>query len=175
MSGWGNPHSAEPPTDLERFRVLDEQITHAKAEQAERNRKLIATLPAAVEAHAAKMRERAELEKHFPWITNGRRHPNDLGRVHRLMVELIGYDFRGPSNEIEHCRPRQVAMWLMREILGASYPSIARYYLKNHTTVIHSVQRVSALRRTNAEAKRETDELLAEIRTALKSSASGTN
>jgi hypothetical protein len=171
---WGNPHELEPKTDPERFRYLDDQIAREKAAHA-RNQKLRTAIDPAIEAHAAKMRERAELRKRFPWITNGKGHPNDLGRVHRLLVDIIGYDFRTRSNEPEYCRPRQVAMWLMREILGASYPAIARYYLKDSTTVLHSVRRVDAKRRTNAQAKHETDELLSEIQKTITATVSDTN
>jgi hypothetical protein len=168
--GWGDPHQLDPKIETDRFRYLDQQIASEKACK----QPLVATLSPRVQRHAAEMRAKAELKRRFPWLTNGKGRPTDLGRIHRLMVDLIGYDFRSPSNEPEHCRPRQVAMWLMRQILSASYPAIARFYLKDSSTVLHSVRRVDAKRRTNAQAKSETDELLREIRNTI-NSVSDTN
>lgn len=42
-------------------------------------------------------------------------------------------------------RPRQVAMYLARELTPCSYPEIARYFDRDHTTVIHAVHMVERL------------------------------
>ena len=42
--------------------------------------------------------------------------------------------------------PRQIAMWLARELTGASQPKIGIYFDRDHTTVIHAVRSV-AIRR----------------------------
>jgi hypothetical protein len=44
--------------------------------------------------------------------------------------------WRGPQNEVEK---RQIAMFLAREVVGASYPEIGRCFGgKDHTTVLHA-------------------------------------
>ncbi len=40
-------------------------------------------------------------------------------------------------------RPRQVAMYLMRELTGNSYPQIGRFWCMDHTTVLHAHRIVS--------------------------------
>ena len=44
-------------------------------------------------------------------------------------------------------RPRQVAMWLCREVTSHSYPEIGSAFGgRDHTTVIHAVRTIEALR-----------------------------
>ena len=38
--------------------------------------------------------------------------------------------------------PRQVAMYLMREMIGASFQDIGAYFHRDHTTAIHAVDKV---------------------------------
>ncbi len=52
-------------------------------------------------------------------------------------------------------RPRQVAMYLIRELTGASLPEIGRAFGgKHHTTVLHSVHRIDKLRHQDTELNR---------------------
>ena len=46
----------------------------------------------------------------------------------------------------KHARPRQVAMYLTRQITGRSYPEIAASFGRDHTTVMHAVETVERLR-----------------------------
>jgi chromosomal replication initiator protein len=39
---------------------------------------------------------------------------------------------------------RQVAMWLVRELGGRSYPELGRIFQRDHTTAISAVRRVAA-------------------------------
>jgi chromosomal replication initiator protein len=51
------------------------------------------------------------------------------------------------SNTRQIAYPRQVAMYLVKELTRASLPEIGRYFGgKHHTTVLHSVQKIEALR-----------------------------
>jgi chromosomal replication initiator protein len=52
-------------------------------------------------------------------------------------------------------RPRQVAMYIVKEITPASLPEIGRAFGgKHHTTVLHSIQKVDQLRREDSELNR---------------------
>jgi chromosomal replication initiator protein len=54
---------------------------------------------------------------------------------------------REKSNRKEIVVPRQVAMFLVKELTQASLPEIGRAFGgKHHTTVIHSVTRIAELR-----------------------------
>ncbi len=51
--------------------------------------------------------------------------------------------------------PRQVAMYLIKELTQSSLPEIGRMFGgKHHTTVLHSVQKIDRLRREDAEVNR---------------------
>ncbi len=51
------------------------------------------------------------------------------------------------SNTRQIAYPRQVAMYLVKELTHASLPEIGRYFGgKHHTTVLHSVQKIEGLR-----------------------------
>ncbi len=51
------------------------------------------------------------------------------------------------SNTRQIAYPRQIAMYLVKELTHASLPEIGRYFAgKHHTTVLHSVQKIEDLR-----------------------------
>jgi chromosomal replication initiator protein len=51
------------------------------------------------------------------------------------------------SNTRQIAYPRQVAMYMVKELTQASLPEIGRYFGgKHHTTVLHSVQKIDELR-----------------------------
>jgi chromosomal replication initiator protein len=56
------------------------------------------------------------------------------------------------SNERKIAYPRQIAMYLAKELTGASLPEIGRAFGgKHHTTVLHSIQKIETLRIKDAE------------------------
>jgi chromosomal replication initiator protein len=51
--------------------------------------------------------------------------------------------------------PRQIAMYLVKELTSASLPEIGRAFGgKHHTTVLHSVKKIETMRRTNGDLNR---------------------
>lgn len=50
----------------------------------------------------------------------------------------------GRSRSASLVRARHVAMYVARETLGASYPEIGRAFRRDHTSVMHGVERASA-------------------------------
>jgi chromosomal replication initiator protein len=56
------------------------------------------------------------------------------------------------SNEKRVAYPRQVAMFLVKELTQSSLPEIGRAFGgKHHTTVLHSIQKIDRLRHQNPE------------------------
>ncbi len=56
------------------------------------------------------------------------------------------------SNRREIARPRQVAMYLTKELTQSSLPEIGRAFGgKHHTTVLHSIHRIEELRQKDAD------------------------
>lgn len=61
---------------------------------------------------------------------------------------------------IDHARPRQIVMWLARRVTSHSLPQIGRAMDRDHTTIMHGIQRVEELRRGSDEFRAVSDRLL---------------
>jgi chromosomal replication initiator protein len=62
-------------------------------------------------------------------------------------------------------RPRQVAMWLAKQITTRSLPDIGRRFGgRDHTTVLHAVRRIESLKGEDAAIARDLDVLLRKLR-----------
>ncbi|HEX7947514.1 MAG TPA: chromosomal replication initiator protein DnaA [Phenylobacterium sp.] len=62
-------------------------------------------------------------------------------------------------------RPRQVAMWLAKQITTRSLPDIGRRFGgRDHTTVLHAVRRIEALKADDPALARDCDVLLRKLR-----------
>jgi chromosomal replication initiator protein len=62
-------------------------------------------------------------------------------------------------------RPRQVAMWLAKQITTRSLPDIGRRFGgRDHTTVLHAVRRIEQLKAEDATIARDVDILLRKLR-----------
>ncbi len=64
----------------------------------------------------------------------------------------------------EYTRPRQVAMYLCRELTRKSLSEIGVRFDRDHTTVIHGVRQIEALRVMDAELDEHIRALLRELR-----------
>jgi chromosomal replication initiator protein len=61
-------------------------------------------------------------------------------------------ELRSRNNSKSIAMPRQIAMYLCKSLTHASLPEIGRSFGgKHHSTVIHSIRRVEALRKRNAD------------------------
>jgi chromosomal replication initiator protein len=60
---------------------------------------------------------------------------------------------------------RQVAMWLAKQITTRSLPDIGRRFGgRDHTTVLHAVRRIEALKAEDPALARDVDVLLRKLR-----------
>ncbi len=65
------------------------------------------------------------------------------------------------SNRREIARPRQIAMYLSKELTQASLPEIGRAFGgKHHTTVLHSIHRVEELRQKDMDLNKVVQSLI---------------
>jgi chromosomal replication initiator protein len=68
------------------------------------------------------------------------------------------------SNTRRITEPRQLAMYLVKELTGASLPEIGRAFGgKHHTTVLHSIQKIEKLRQTEPDLNRTIHKLIDSI------------
>jgi len=74
---------------------------------------------------------------------------------------LRGQDLKVRSNSRQIAFPRQVAMYLVKQLTSASLPEIGRQFGdKHHTTVLHSIHKIESLRRTDKELNKTINRLL---------------
>ncbi|NOZ79043.1 MAG: chromosomal replication initiator protein DnaA [Acidobacteria bacterium] len=79
---------------------------------------------------------------------------NTPGDIIRFVAHHYGVrvsDLKGRSNRRSIALPRQVAMFLIREILGLSYPEIGKIFSKHHSTVIYAVDNINKTRQSNPD------------------------
>ncbi len=61
----------------------------------------------------------------------------------------------GKNKSKETVLPRQISMYLIRELIQLSYPDIGKYFNRDHSTVIHAVNKIEETIRTDSEFKNE--------------------
>jgi chromosomal replication initiator protein len=72
---------------------------------------------------------------------------------------------KSKNNSPKVAFPRQIAMYLAKELTDASLPEIGKKFGgKHHTTVIHSVRKIEKLRQDNSEFDKEINSLIHFIR-----------
>lgn len=75
--------------------------------------------------------------------------------------ELREQDLKMRSNTRAIAFPRQVAMYIVKQLTTASLPEIGRQFGgKHHTTVLHSINKIEELRRTDKELNRTITRLM---------------
>jgi chromosomal replication initiator protein len=74
---------------------------------------------------------------------------------------LRAQDLKMKSNSKVIAFPRQVAMFLVKQLTSASLPEIGRQFGdKHHTTVLHSIKKIEALRQADKELNKTLNRLL---------------
>jgi chromosomal replication initiator protein len=89
-------------------------------------------------------------------------HPQErkitIELIQRTVAEKYGLQFsqlKQKTNAHNISFPRQVAMYVVKELTSASLPEIGRAFGgKHHTTVLHSVQKIDALRQKDPDFNR---------------------
>jgi chromosomal replication initiator protein len=77
--------------------------------------------------------------------------PSDIIRFVAQHYGIRVADLKGRSNRRSIALPRQVAMYLIRDILGLSFPEIGKIFSKHHSTVMYAVDSVQKMRQSNPD------------------------
>ena len=74
-------------------------------------------------------------------------------------------ELKGVSRKRPLVVARQVAMYVVRELTDLSYPAIGKAFGdKDHTTVMHSVEKIETLMSHNREVYNQVSEILSRVR-----------
>jgi chromosomal replication initiator protein len=123
----------------------------------------IAQLEAFAEPHRSPL-TMAQVRAELPAAPEGDQSPMDklVARVaSRFSVDVKAV--RGPSRERRFAWPRQVAMYLARQA-GCSFPQIGAYFGgRDHTTVMHSCEKVARHVAVDLSLAQELRDILAQV------------
>ena len=82
--------------------------------------------------------------------------------------DMFGFsieEIKGPSRRRPLVNARQVAMYVFRQTTELSYPAIARHFNgRDHTTVIHAVDKISKLMPSRPQTYNQVTELTTRIK-----------
>lgn len=79
------------------------------------------------------------------------------------MYEVAPAAIRGPGRQPSVLWPRQLSIYLARELMGLSLSQIGHYFDRDHTTVRHAWQKVSDLVQADAEVAARVRQLKSEL------------
>ncbi|WP_371748985.1 helix-turn-helix domain-containing protein [Aquihabitans sp. G128] len=110
-----------------------------------------------------------EAEKHLHDILGDRQpRPITPALILQATSELFDFsieDLQGKSRRRPLVTARQIAMYVFRELTDLSYPAIAREFGgRDHTTVIHAVEKIKALMKERRQVYDQVTELIQHIR-----------
>ena len=85
---------------------------------------------------------------------------DEVARYYGIAADLI----LGTSRNKDAVMPRQIAMFISRDITGRSLPDIGKEFGKDHSTVMHSVKKIEGLIKTDAFIKDLVRDLVSNIK-----------
>jgi chromosomal replication initiator protein len=92
------------------------------------------------------------------------KHPATVEEIQKVVAEFYGVsidEMKGKKRTKEAVFPRQVAMYIAREITNASLPSIGKEFGgRDHTTVIHSYEKIKVSMHQDPELAKTINQLL---------------
>ncbi len=87
-----------------------------------------------------------------------------IDSIQKMVAEHFGLkiqELKAKNNSRPIVVPRQIAMYLAKQMTEASLPEIGRQFGgKHHTTVMHSVEKIDSLRRTDKDLNRTLNKLM---------------
>jgi chromosomal replication initiator protein len=87
-----------------------------------------------------------------------------IEQIQKAVGEVFGLraqDLKVRSNSKVISYPRQVAMFLVKQLTSASLPEIGKHFGgKHHTTVLHSINKIEMLRQTDKDLNKTINRLL---------------
>jgi chromosomal replication initiator protein len=110
-----------------------------------------------------------EAQKHLHDILGDRQpRPITPELILEATAEMFGFtidELQGKSRRRPLVTARQIAMYVFRELTDLSYPAIAREFGgRDHTTVIHAVEKIKALMKERRQIYDQVSELVQQIR-----------
>ena len=102
------------------------------------------------------------------YINKGISEKNNVNKIQKVVAEYFQIsveDLKSKKRSSNISFPRQIAMYLCRKLTDESYPKIGiEFGGKDHTTVIHSYEKIEKEIKINKDLEKTIDKLKKEIR-----------
>ncbi|MDH7475977.1 MAG: chromosomal replication initiator protein DnaA [Microgenomates group bacterium] len=148
---------------------IDIDAARIIAERIEDTRALEGTL-LSVYAKTLGKKEKIDLETIASFFNNQEQQqrkktsPEEIIRAICSFYNLKTIHLKGPSREKNLVLPRQLSMYILRNVLKLRLEDVASYLRrKDHTTVLHAVDKISRLLAKDPLFKKEVDQILASL------------
>lgn len=95
-------------------------------------------------------------------ITNERVNYVDIESIQDYISNRFNIkkaDLLGKKRKAQFAFPRQIAMYLCRQVVGESYPQIAQAFNRDHTTILHAYEKISKEIEKDEEIKQLIDDI----------------
>ncbi|MBQ3468921.1 MAG: chromosomal replication initiator protein DnaA [Bacilli bacterium] len=97
------------------------------------------------------------------FISKGMSEKDDIHRIQKIVADEFSItveDIRGKKRSANIAFPRQIAMYLCRQLTDESFPKIGTEFGgKDHSTVMHSVEKIDKELKTNTELQKTIEKL----------------
>jgi chromosomal replication initiator protein len=153
--------SPEPPADVLEF--IASHITNNIRELEGALIRVCAYASLTKEPLSAEMADRVLADL----ISDSRPRPITPEVILEATSQLFNFpieEIRGKSRRRPLVQARQISMYVFRELTDMSYPAIAREYDRDHTTVIHAVERVTTMMKEKRQVYDQVTELTQVVR-----------
>jgi len=94
---------------------------------------------------------------------NGKKEKLTMDKVALAVANEYGVsvnDFKSPMRSQKISAPRHILVYILRELLGESFESIADFLNKKHPTMLYSYEKIRDELRNNSELKAKIDEII---------------
>jgi len=94
--------------------------------------------------------------------------PQNIIKTVAIFYNLPESEIKGNSRRQDIVKARQIAMYLLREISKCSYPTIGAYFRdKDHTTVMHSCEKITKIIKQNENIAQEINTLIEKMNNSV--------
>lgn len=105
-----------------------------------------------------------------PQITPLPLEPETVIQTVTGMFNITPEDIVRPNREKRIARVRHIAMYLVRQVCGESYPGAMFHFRRDHATIMHGCQKIEAELKTNAWLRKTINTLLAKLEESVNES-----
>jgi chromosomal replication initiator protein len=178
---WGLTTDVQPPdletrlailskrVDADGIRIADGEVLDAIARRIVANIRELEGALTRVVAYASLTGRpiTAELVRETLHDLSGDPRAVTVADIQAVVAESFGVsvaDIRSPRRSQQYVRPRQIAMYLARELTDSSLPRIGDGFCRDHTTVLYAIRRVTERIREDRLEYNLVQELISQIR-----------